>query len=240
MHATHRSTLHMLRCAHELLATDTVDPAIVQPLAEVEDAVKQLAEHARNREDHHRRMRVLTAAIREQGRALRHDLMRPVLFAARTIITRNGADGGLLRQAIRLPAHRSDYQQLLVAANGMAAAVEEHAARFLAAGLPTDFATRLRAAADSLLTALNQRSAEEQRRVAATKGVDAEARRGISVLRLLNALVQPTLRDDPVRGREWEKAIRTMRRPSLRPAAGAPTAGDAVEGQPVSAEVKAA
>ena len=118
MHATHRSTLHMLRCAHELLATETVDPAIVQPLAEIDDAAKQLAEHARNQEDHHRRMRVLTAAIREQARTLRRDLMRPVLFAARTIITRNAADGGLLRQAIRLPAQRSDYQQLLLRESG--------------------------------------------------------------------------------------------------------------------------
>ncbi|MGQ0647245.1 MAG: hypothetical protein ACT4P7_06710 [Gemmatimonadaceae bacterium] len=214
MHTNQKFRLSMFRRVRELLASEPATAAIAIPVAELDGVITRLSEFGARQDEHQRRRRALTAALQEQSRMLRHDLMRPVALAARTVFPKESGDGATLRQSVRMPVHRADYEQLIVTARGMAAAVEEHAARFIAVGLPPDFVGRLRAGADALVAAVDARSQEEQRRVASTQGVGTEAQRGLAVVRLLNALVKPTLRGDPARAAEWGKAIRLARSPS--------------------------
>jgi len=66
----------------------------------------------------------------------------------------------------------------------------------------------MRADADALVKAIDTRAREEQRRIAATLGLAAESQRGGALVRLLDALVEPSLRPHPFRAAEWRKATR--------------------------------
>lgn len=49
--------------------------------------------------------------------------------------------------------------------------------------------------------------------MAATEGVETEARRGVALTRFLDVLVRPTLEGNPSRLVEWERVIRRARPP---------------------------
>jgi len=219
MHSIQKRYLGMFRRVHELLAVETVDPTIAAPLKELEAIVGRMSDHGVTQDTLQRRARSSTVHVRDAARTLRRDLMRPALLAARTIYPSLGNGALALRTVLRMPRSASDYEALVVGARAFANAVEEHAVAFVAAGLPPNLPARLRAAADDLVKRIGGRSAEDQRRMAATRGLALESQRGAAIVRLLDSLVEPVLRGDPVRFAEWRKATRIR---SLASGAGAP------------------
>lgn len=208
MHSIQKRYLGMFRRVHELLAVEPLDPTIAPPLKELEGVVARMSNHGVSQDTLRRLGRSSTVHVRDAARALRRDLMRPALLTARTIYPSLGNGALALRTVLRMPRRPGDYEALVVAARAFANAVEEHAAAFTAAGLPPNLPARLRAAADDLVKRIGGRAAEAQRGIAATKGLALESQRGAAIVRLLDSLVEPALRGDPVRLAEWRKAIR--------------------------------
>lgn len=208
MHATQKRYLSMFRRVHELLSSETANPTIVGPLTELDGIIVRMTEHGVTQDSLQRRTRSFTVNIGDAARSIRRDLMRPAMLAARTVYPVVGNGAVALRTVMRMPRSASDYELLVVTAHAFANAVDEHTQAFATAGLPKEHASRLRAAAEDFVKRIDTRSKEEQRRIAATRGLGAESQRGVAIVRLLDALVEPTLRSDPARLVEWRKATR--------------------------------
>ncbi len=207
MHASHKRSLSMFRRVRELLATEIVDPSIAIPLAELEQVITRLNARGITQETLTRRVRASTITRNAQARLLLRDALRPAALAARTIDPALGDDAKALRTAMRMPRNRTDIVALVVAAHAFANSVDQYADAFISAGLPPNFAVRIRAHASTLESTVDVRSSEVQQRIAATRGIQVESLRGRALVRLLDSLVEPALRDDPARLAEWRKAI---------------------------------
>lgn len=208
MHGTQKRNLSMFRRVRELLTTEAANPTIAAPLANLDGVITRMGEHGVAQDSLTRRTRSSTVHIGDRARTLRRDLMRPALLAARTVYPVIGNGATALRTVMRMPKNTRDVEALVVAAQSFANAVDEHSAAFVAAGLPKDFAARLRTAAEQLVALIDTRAREEQGRVAATRGLAAESQRGGALVRLIDALVEPELRAEPARAAEWRKAMR--------------------------------
>jgi hypothetical protein len=214
MNANHANRLQMIRRVRELVGDRANDPVLQEPVSQLDAVLARLRESSVTQDNALRRRRSLTASINASARALRLDLLRPAYLAMAAAFP--GGDGEVesLRQATRPPAQGANYERLLVAARSMAQAIEGNEAAFVAAALPAGFAARLRGAADALEGLIVARSNEEQRRAAATRGNDAESKRGVALVRLISALIQPSLRGDPQREVAWAKAVKLAFRPA--------------------------
>lgn len=208
MHGTQKKYLSMFRRVRELRSADTENAQLAAPLLELDGIITRVNEHGITQDTLHRRTRALTVTIGDAARTLRRDLLRPARLAARTVFPTVDNGATALRSVMRMPPRSNDNEALVVAAHAFANAVEEHAAAFAVAGLPKDFPARIRKAADELVALIDTRSKEEQRRMAATQGLAVESQRGLAIVRLVDALVEPTLRGDAARLTEWRKATR--------------------------------
>lgn len=200
--------LSMFRRVSELLAAETANPTTAGPLSELETVISRMSEHGVTQDTLSRRTRSSTVNLGELALTIRRDLLRPARLAARTVLPVLGNGAGALRTTMRAPRNQRDLEALAVTTQAFANALDEHTTAFAAAGLPPEFAARMRSAAELLLKTIDTRSKELQRRVAATRGLEAESQRGIAIVRLLDALVEPALRADPARAAEWRKATR--------------------------------
>jgi hypothetical protein len=214
MNANHANRLQMIRRVRELVGDRANDPVLQEPVSQLDAVLARLRESSVTQDNALRRRRSLTASINASARALRLDLLRPAFLAMSAAFPAGSGEVESLRQVARPPARRTDYERLLVAARSMAQAIEGNEAEFVAAALPAAFAARLRGAADALERLIVARSNEEQRRAAATKGNDAESKRGVALVRLISALIQPSLRGDPQREVAWARAVKLAFRPA--------------------------
>ena len=147
--------------------------------------------------------------------------MRPVALVTPTLFPADVDDHRAIRKALRMPKSR-DYVGLVASARGFAEAAEPYAERFTAAGLPKDHLQRLRDGADELRTIVDGRGQDNGKRAASTGGAVSEGKRGFALVRLINSLLQPSLRSDPARLAEWRQTIR-LRRPAGASVGDAPT-----------------
>lgn len=214
MHSNHANRLQMIRRVRELVGDRANDPVLQEPVSQLDAVLARLRESSVTQDNALRRRRALTANINASARALRLDLLRPAFLAMSAAFPAGTGEVESLRQVARPPERRTDYERLIVSARSMARAIEENEARFVSAALPAGFAARLRTAADALEGLIVARSTEEQRRMAATRGNDAESKRGVALVRLISALMQPSLRGDPQRVVEWAKATKLAFRPA--------------------------
>ena len=212
MNTRHKHILSLLRRAQTFLATvDTPADRLATPLKDLASTIAELEAFGTRQEEHHRKMLALTTRAREAARAVRADHLRSVALAARAALPQEHPDAIALEQSVRLPKYGADYEQIVLAARGVAAAAEPHQDQLRAAGLGAEFLTSLRAAADVLVAVVGERSQALQRRVAATKGVESAVKRGLAQLRLLDVLARPVLRLEAPRLAEWERVIRRTR-----------------------------
>jgi hypothetical protein len=230
MHSSHANKLQMIRRVRELVGDRANDPVLQEPVNQLDAALARLRESSVMQDNAARRRRSLTVSIHASARALRRDLLRPAYLAMAAAFPDGSGDVESMRQATRPPAGRTDYERLLVAARSMALAIERHEAQFVAAALPLGFAARLRTAADALEGLIVARATEEQRRVAATRGNASESRRGVALVRLIDALMLPSLRGDPPREAEWTRAVKLSYRPRSRTRQGTPAVGVGTQG----------
>lgn len=212
MRATSKNQLSRFRRVRELIVPETEGAIVATPVADLDGVIQRLTEHGERQEQHHREMRALTGLLNQQVRHLRSDLMVPVELAARAIYPVGDEVGASVRRAVRPPAHRADYEEVALAARGLASAVEPRVQEFVDGGLPADFIEQLRKAAATLEATVNDRSAALQRRLAATRGIAVEVRRGAALVKLIHALLKPRLRGDAPRAAEWSRAVMVLPR----------------------------
>ena len=212
MRMTSQHHLARFRRIRELIDLATDGDKVGAPVAELDGVIQRLTDHGEKQEQHHREMRSLTAALYQRASHLRADLMVPVELAARSLYPKGDEVGGSIRRAVRTPSSRNGYEQIALAARGLAAAVEPRAKEFVQAGLPPDFITRLRDMATALEQAVNERAAALQRRLAATQGIKEEVRRGSALVKFVHSLMRPQLRTNAPRAAEWNRALMLPRR----------------------------
>jgi len=149
-----------------------------------------------------------TAGIAQAlAKSLRVELMRPISRMAKSLF----AEDPDLRHALQMPSARS-YEKTIAAALALAARVDEHKARFVAAGFAEDFVDRLRKGATDLRVALDAKSVHYGKRSAASAGMVDELARGRELIRMLDDMVSATLRATPNRLAEWRTLSRFARR----------------------------
>jgi hypothetical protein len=111
-------------------------------------------------------------------------------------------------EPLRMPRGRVSTERLHAAALGMAKAAEPHTQVFIDAGLSTDFANELRAAASAMLLSIDARTQNRGARSGATRGIDDVARSALKTVGVLDAFVRRALRGDAALLASW-KAVKT-------------------------------
>lgn len=212
MRMTSQQQLARFRRIRELIDVAADGDKVGTPIADLDGVIQRLMDHGEKQEQHHREWQSLTATLYQRASHLRTDFMVPVALAARSLYPKGDEVGASIRRAVRTPSNRTGYEQIALAARGLAAAVEPRAKEFVQAGLPADFITKLRDAATALEQAVNERAAALQRRLAATQGIKVEVRRGAALVKFLHALMKPQLRTDAPRAAEWNRALMLPRR----------------------------
>lgn len=223
MRTSDQQRLQVLRRVRDFLQPMAGEPRLAVAYGDLEATIERLEQEGGRQDLHARRARRGTDDAARLARTLRQDLMRPLAQLVRAVAPdaqRQELPGD---KVLSVPRGRSR-QGLLVVAQGLHDLAKPHEAQLTAAGLPAGHLADLQRAAAALKVALDARAQDYLQRASATTSMRAGARRAVQLLRLLDALVEPMLRDDPGRYRAWKQARRLPRRPT---ADGLPTpAGD--------------
>jgi hypothetical protein len=129
--------------------------------------------------------------------------MRPIVMMARVEITTSPRPA-----AFRLPPRRSRFSGVVAAGYGLAEAVKEYEATFVAAGLRPGFVARLVAATDALRDISSARAQTTAARTGATAALVREGQRARRYLRLLDSILRSELAAGSVVLDEWAHVIR--------------------------------
>ncbi len=210
MFSRHKKRLQMLRQVRSFLRGRPVDARVEPTLLALEALIAQIEGFAESQDAHARLSRTRTVSARDLASRLRRHVMRPIVLVGGALFRAGDSDAQAARRALTMPS-TTDYEALIVAAQGMSVVVREHEARFLAAGLPKETLDRLRTDPEALKQMLISRGDDRGRRAAATSGARAEAKRSAQLVQLLHALVEPTLQGDPALLAEWRSVTRPTR-----------------------------
>lgn len=162
----------------------------------------------------------LVSRRRALQKALRQQHMIPIATFARARLQGVPDFAALTSSGWKLGPSR-----LVAAARAMATAAAPHLAALESNGFPPDTITQLVAAADAVSSAMAERSSTHVRRVTATKGIDAQLRRGREAVRILKATVGKQAAGDVAFLAGWRVAHRvTAKSGATRVAAGAAAA----------------
>lgn len=171
--------------------------------AMLDSAIAELEEHAAMQDGRTRMERGAVAIQRARRQALIRDHMAPIDRIARLLL----ADVPDL-VALRLPRGRPTVERLVALADGMAEAAEPHAEVFIRTGRKPTFITDLRAAADALLQALQDRYVNRSKVRMATSGLQTGMSRARKLVNVLDTLVRSELANDPDLLAGWNLARR--------------------------------
>lgn len=207
MQRRHLAAVQLFRRARDFLvrAKPTISYGEITPhTTALGDIIDRITALTVEQETHTRLARAGTAAINQQMRLLRWELMRPIELAARQIVITGVSLGPSFRVAPRI----RQPEALMTAALALANRAEEYAPAFVAAGFPTDFVERMRAGATALREAVDDRAHHLARRAATTAALTAEVTRGRQVLSLVDDMVGPSAERDAVLAVEWKEVLR--------------------------------
>jgi len=128
--------------------------------------------------------------------------------------------------ALTMPPGNATSAQLVARATAMADAAQSYERVFTDVGLPDDFITNLRSTAGDVSKSIDDRKQHTGKRKGATAGLEAEEKRGRSMLRLLDAIVRPRLGTNDALLAEWKSARRVSHKsgPATGTVVGAPPA----------------
>ena len=216
-----RSTLDSFQRVKEFLSQHPFAESpqgLGEQASELDDVIQRLSSEMVDQESGVRFTRVHTEYEATLRRTLYADHMQPISQIARDVLGASSMD-----RAFRLPtAGRNVNRALTTSARAMALAAEKEKDVFLRRGLPQDFIERLRSAADALEETRHAKTETARRRVIATKSVRDQLSRGRKAVRLLNAVLMPTLRKQPELLAAWKSAKRV--RPTALPVGVVPDA----------------
>jgi hypothetical protein len=199
-----------------------VGPAVAASRRNLDDVVTQLTAFAAAQASGNINSRGETAKQRTLRRALRRDHMRPIAEVAKQQL-RDVPEF----HALVMPADGTTSAQLVARATAMADAAQVHEQVFTEVGMPEEFIPSLRSLAAEVAQSIDDRKQHASKRSGATAGLAAEEKRGRSMLKLIDALVVPRLRNNDALVAEWRSAKRVPKKPGVVPgfsSAVAPTA----------------
>ena len=138
-----------------------------------------------------------------------------------------------VRQQVRGP-RSSSYQALIASAAAIKTAVTPAAvkAAFVERGMAADFDTELEDLSESLQEATARKGLGRSTRVGGTVGLLAESRRGLAIVRELDAIMDVILADNPVLLTEWKSVSHVRRAPqrAAQPGEGSGSGSDPLTG----------
>jgi hypothetical protein len=207
--------LETLRQVQVFLDTNAavVGPTIASSRRSLDDVVAQLTSHSTAQESGNIASRGETARQRTLRSNLRQNHMRPIAEVAKQKL-RDVPEF----HSLTMPPSNATSAQLVARASAMADAAQSYEQVFTAVGLPDDFIPTLRSTAGDVSKSIDDRKQHAGKRSGATAGLQAEEKRGRSMLRLMDALVVPRLGSNDALLAEWKSAKRVTRKPG--PAAG--------------------
>jgi hypothetical protein len=190
----------------------------------LDDVVSSFTDHAFDQDANDRGAKGETARQRDVRIKLRAERMNAIAFIARRNLRSTPQFA-----ALQLPKPTVHGQAFLASAKAMAAAATIHKDTLIAHGLPSTFLDDFTAAITTLDNSMGDREQNHNRRLAATKGLDAEEKQGRLVLSVLDRLLKPALADNDALLRAWQGARHIRRRtgPATAASAGPKTTGPA-------------
>jgi hypothetical protein len=114
--------------------------------------------------------------------------------------------------ALTVPTDKLSASQLVAAARAMATAAAPQLDALIRDGFPGDVIVQLEATADAMQEAMEERANRQVERMAATRGIQEQIRRGREAVRMLDAVVCQLLRDEPMGRASWHSAQRVGER----------------------------
>jgi hypothetical protein len=182
----------------------------------LDDVVSSFTDHAFDQDANDRGAKGETAKQRQLRVKLRAERMDPI-----ALIARNNLRSTPQFAALQMPKPAVRGQAFIASAKAMAAAATIHKDTLIAHGLPSTFLDDFTAAITKLDSSTSDREQNFNRRLAATKGLDAEEKQGRLVLSVLDRLVKPALADNDALLRAWQGARLIRRRTGPATAASA-------------------
>jgi hypothetical protein len=126
-------------------------------------------------------------------------------------------------QEVRGP-RSSSYQALLASARAILERVTPIKAAFVDRGVPADFDETMSNLIAALEESTQRKSSGLSEQSGGTAGLADDARRGVALVRQLDAIMTHLLRNNPSLKASWKTASRIQRDPESSPTAPAPTA----------------
>ena len=180
-------------------------PSITQSATRttLDQAVTALAAQAVAQTGSKRAALATTAKLKVLRAALRKNHLQPIATIARA----------QLKQvpefvALKMPPVNATSSTLVHAATAMHDAASQYQQTFVDAGLAPDFPTQLASATAALNTALTNQGAAKAKQRGATTGIRSEVQRGRQAVQMLDAVIEPTLANNPSLLAEWQTAKR--------------------------------
>jgi hypothetical protein len=136
---------------------------------------------------------------------------------------------------LKMPRGNPSTARLTEAAYEMANSALKNVGVFVEAGLPEDFVTRLKAAADAVIDARLQRSLAQATRTLATKALDAKHSAARKLVSVLDAMVKTAIRSDPTLLPGWNQVKRISRISANGPASAPKSSAPATPAAPAAA-----
>jgi hypothetical protein len=183
--------------AHALLFPKST--IVVQSLAAIDEAVKQLTTYTGSRVMATRG----SAKTKYAARAALRDALRAVNQTARAIAAQDPA----FQNKFQMP-RRQAAPVLVMLARSFAQHAEPLAPRFIERGMPATFLADLTAAADAYETAVRGRDVAKQENSEAQALIQASIAAGLSAVDQLDVVVANSLRDNPGALAKWMQARR--------------------------------
>ena len=210
MKASQTETLRSFRRVRQFIAENTpanAPASFGRQLTELDDVLAQLDRIGLDQEAGGRTTNAETRHQRELRITLLKQHLQPISRVAREVFGATGVD-----RALRMPRSRKN-EAILAAARAMAEAAEKEQERFVEHGLSADFIAQLRVAATALGGAMSARVGSQHRKVQATAAVHLQMKRGKRAVRLLDAVIVPSLRANADKLAAWQSARRVKAAP---------------------------
>lgn len=173
----------------------------------LDEVIVKLSEYALNQVASDRHARQETARQCELSHKLRVELLQPIAVIARHCLREVPQF-----KALQLPKARVPRSEFIARARRMLAAAAIHKGTFQAYGLPSSFLDDIEVALAKLESSANDRRYSRSQRAGATLGLTVEERKGQTVLRVLDALIEKVSHDNEQLLRAWKEARRVARR----------------------------
>jgi len=216
----------VLKAAPEAVA------ALVGKLGEVVARI----EHGATQQDVQHRLSTRSGTDASVRRADVREAMRPIAQVGRAL---RGTVFGISAIS-KMPSSNADNEHLVKAAFSMAENAAIFKTTLIEHGLQPDCIETLRTAAEALKASVDTRGLARSAGVGASKGLRADISQGVKLVSLIDAGLQPLLRNNATKLASWRNAKRVTTKGVVGAIVPPATLADAVSTPPATTEIHAA